>query len=76
MKGFRGQHRDERTITPLPKLQLSILLYLQLAEPLTSTVIYPFVNKLVRKTGVTGGDERKTGYYAGLIVGFRLFGPQ
>ncbi|KAI0329292.1 MFS general substrate transporter [Cubamyces sp. BRFM 1775] len=53
--------------TPLPKLQLFILLYLQLAEPITSTVIYPFVNQLVRETGVTGGDERKTGYFAGLI---------
>ena len=54
--------------TPLPKLQLFILLYIQLAEPITSTVIYPFVNQLVRKTGVTGGDEDKTGYFAGLIV--------
>ncbi|KAI0324655.1 MFS general substrate transporter [Cubamyces sp. BRFM 1775] len=53
--------------TPLPKLQLFILLYLQLAEPITSTVIYPFVNQLVRQTGVTGGDERKTGYFAGLV---------
>ncbi|KAI9066068.1 MFS general substrate transporter [Trametes sanguinea] len=53
--------------TPLPKLQLFILLYLQLAEPITSTVIYPFVNQLVRQTGITGGDERKTGYFAGLI---------
>lgn len=55
--------------TPLPKLQLFILLYIQLAEPITSTVIYPFVNQLVRKTGITGGDEDKTGYFAGLIVG-------
>lgn len=54
--------------TPLPKLQLFILLYIQLAEPITSTVIYPFVNQLVRKTGITGGDEDKTGYFAGLIV--------
>ena len=62
--------QEERPIaeTPLPKLQLSILLYIQLAEPITSTVIYPFVNQLVRETGVTGGDDRKTGYFAGLIV--------
>ncbi|KAH7928077.1 MFS general substrate transporter [Leucogyrophana mollusca] len=53
--------------TPLPKLQLFVLLYVQLAEPITSTVIYPFVNQLVRETGITGGDERKTGYFAGLI---------
>lgn len=51
--------------TPLPKLQLFILFYIQLAEPIASTVIYPFVNQLVRQTGVTKGDERKTGYFAG-----------
>lgn len=31
-------------------------------------VIYPFVVQLVRDTGITGGDEAKTGYYAGLLV--------
>jgi len=53
--------------TPLPKLQLFLLLYLQLAEPVTSTVVYPFVNQLVRRTGVTDGNDEKTGYFAGLI---------
>ncbi|KAM5544548.1 hypothetical protein V8D89_001446 [Ganoderma adspersum] len=67
-----GQREERRTDvlateTSLPKWQLFSLLYLQLAEPITSTVIYPFVNQLVRQTGVTGGDERKTGYFAGLI---------
>ncbi|TBU39765.1 MFS general substrate transporter [Dichomitus squalens] len=61
------QKHQEVKETPLPKLQLFLLLYLQLAEPITSTVIYPFVNQLVRETGITGGDERKTGYFAGLI---------
>lgn len=54
--------------TPLPKTQLAILLLVQMPEQLTASVIYPFVNQLVRSTGITGGDERKTGYYAGLIV--------
>ncbi|KAG0702476.1 major facilitator superfamily domain-containing protein [Suillus ampliporus] len=53
--------------TPLPKIQLAILLLAQMPEQLTASVIYPFVNQLVRSTGITGGDERKTGYYAGLI---------
>ncbi|KAG6904735.1 hypothetical protein DXG01_007554 [Tephrocybe rancida] len=34
-----------------------------------ATVIYPFINQFVRDTGVTRGDERKTGYYAGVILG-------
>lgn len=32
--------------SPLPKFQLFILLWVQLAEPLTSQVIYPFINKV------------------------------
>ncbi|KAF9532651.1 major facilitator superfamily multidrug-resistance, DHA1 sub-family [Crepidotus variabilis] len=53
--------------TPLPKLQLFITLLVQFAEPVTGLVIYPFINQLVRDTGINHGDETKTGYYAGLI---------
>ncbi|KAG9091839.1 hypothetical protein FRC06_000357 [Ceratobasidium sp. 370] len=54
-------------VTPLPMKQISILLLMQLAEPVASTVIYPFIAELVNETGVTGGDPSKIGYYAGLI---------
>ena len=54
--------------TPLPKISLLIIFLIQFSEPITGTVIYPFINRFVRDTGVTGGDERKTGYFAGLIV--------
>ncbi|KAI1797168.1 MFS general substrate transporter [Ganoderma leucocontextum] len=53
--------------TPLPRLQIFILLLMQLAEPITSNCIYPFINQLVSELGITGGDEKKVGYYAGLI---------
>jgi hypothetical protein len=32
----------KKKVTPLPWFQFSIVLFLQLAEPLTSQVIYPF----------------------------------
>ncbi|RDB25878.1 Protein ZINC INDUCED FACILITATOR-LIKE 1 [Hypsizygus marmoreus] len=53
--------------TPLPKFQLFIIFLIQFAEPITATVIAPFVNQFVRDTGVIRGDERRTGYYAGII---------
>ncbi|KAM6489141.1 Major facilitator superfamily domain containing protein [Amanita muscaria] len=53
--------------TPLPWTQLSIVFLIQFAEPVTATVIYPFINQFVRETGITKGDERKTGYFAGII---------
>ena len=54
--------------TPLPKLQMFILFLIQFSEPIAGLVIYPFINQLVRETGITQGDDRKTGYYAGVIV--------
>ncbi|PFH48541.1 hypothetical protein AMATHDRAFT_49464 [Amanita thiersii Skay4041] len=58
---------NKKKPTPLPKLQIGILLLLQLCEPIASTSIYPYINKLVSELGITGGDERKVGYYAGLL---------
>ncbi|KAJ7352311.1 major facilitator superfamily domain-containing protein [Mycena albidolilacea] len=52
---------------PLPKLQLFILLFIQFSEPVTALVIYPFIMQFVRDTNITGGDETKTGYFAGII---------
>ncbi|KAF8825576.1 hypothetical protein HHX47_DHR6000215 [Lentinula edodes] len=53
--------------TPLPKLQIFLALLIQLAEPITGMVIYPFITRAVRRTGITGGDEKRTGYYAGIL---------
>ena len=55
--------------TPLPKLQIFILFLTLFSEPITALVIFPFINQFVRETGITQGDERKTGHYAGIIVG-------
>ncbi|KAG1872313.1 MFS general substrate transporter [Suillus subalutaceus] len=53
--------------TPLPKLQIGILITLQLAEPIASTSIFPYINQLIRELDITGGDDAAVGYYAGLI---------
>ncbi|KAF8207043.1 major facilitator superfamily transporter [Mycena galopus ATCC 62051] len=50
--------------TPLPKLQLAIIMLIQICEPLTSQSIYPYINQLVSELDITGGDQRKVGYYA------------
>ena len=54
--------------TPLPRLQMFILFLTLFSEPIASLVIYPFINQFIRETGITQGDEHKTGYYAGIIV--------
>ncbi|KAJ7486967.1 major facilitator superfamily domain-containing protein [Mycena latifolia] len=52
--------------TPLPKRQLAIITLVQICEPLASQSIYPYINQLVRELDITGGDEKRVGYYAGL----------
>ncbi|KAK2462968.1 hypothetical protein APHAL10511_005020 [Amanita phalloides] len=59
-----GQKRQR---TPLPKLQLSVLLFLQFCDPMTCISIYPYINELITGLDITGGDKAKVGYYAGLI---------
>ncbi|KAJ8469197.1 hypothetical protein ONZ45_g16973 [Pleurotus djamor] len=59
--------------TPLPMLQLAIVLLIQAAEPLTASVILPFINQFVFESGITGGDERTIGYYAGIIGSLFFF---
>jgi len=59
--------RGKKKSTPLPWFQFSITLFLQLAEPLTSQVIYPFMPELIRDLGVTHGNESQVGYYVGMM---------
>ncbi|KAF8886149.1 major facilitator superfamily domain-containing protein [Infundibulicybe gibba] len=60
-------NEEQQGPTPLPKVQIAIVLLLQLCEPIMSHSIYPYINQLVSELDITGGDERKVGYYAGLI---------
>ncbi|KAG1745995.1 major facilitator superfamily domain-containing protein [Suillus paluster] len=52
---------------PLPKLQTSILMMLQLADTTASASIYPYINQLIRELDITGGDDAAIGYYVGAI---------
>jgi hypothetical protein len=62
--------KPQRKKSPLPVFQIFITFLIQFSEPVTAVIIYPFAPHLVRSTGITGGDEKKTGYYVGLIVSF------
>lgn len=43
-----AHEEPEDVITPLPKLQIGILLSVLLAEPMCSQCIYPFINQVTR----------------------------
>ncbi|KAF5327120.1 hypothetical protein D9619_004721 [Psilocybe cf. subviscida] len=67
------QQRAKKTRTPLDRLQIAIVLLLQVCEPICSQSIYPYINELVSKLDIIGGDETKIGYYAGLIESLFFF---
>ncbi|KAL4062219.1 major facilitator superfamily domain-containing protein [Scleroderma yunnanense] len=56
-----------RVKTPLPRVQLAVVLLVLFVEPITAQYMIPFINQLICEIGITGGDDRKIGYYAGLI---------
>ncbi|KAF8886154.1 major facilitator superfamily domain-containing protein [Infundibulicybe gibba] len=62
-----SRNKERQGPTRLPKAQIGIVLLLQVCEPITSHSIYPYINQLVSGLDITDGDERKVGYYAGLI---------
>ncbi|KAG0698309.1 major facilitator superfamily domain-containing protein [Suillus ampliporus] len=62
------QHDEQHKVkTPLPWRQFSIILFLQLTEPLTGQAIAPFAPQLIRDVGVTHGDESRVGYFVGIM---------
>ncbi|KAI6155625.1 major facilitator superfamily domain-containing protein [Pisolithus tinctorius] len=61
------ENTQAKAKTPLPKTQLGLVLFVLFTEPMSAQYIFPFINQLIRELGVTGGDDRKIGYYAGII---------
>jgi len=61
-----NQQNAKKKPTPLPWFQLSIVLFLQLAEPLTSQVIYPFAPQVCFIHAV--GSAGVTHYFARFVA--------
>ena len=52
--------------TPLPKLQIALLCYARVVEPIAYFSIFPFINEMVQVVGNL--DEGDVGFYTGVIV--------
>lgn len=62
-----SQSQEEEKPTPLLKFQIAVVIFLQIGEPLSSFSIYPYINQLISELDITGGDDKRVGYYAGLV---------
>ncbi|KAF8726562.1 Major Facilitator Superfamily, partial [Rhizoctonia solani] len=54
--------------TPLPVKQVIVLCLMRFAEPISFSVIFPFVNQMIEELGVTS-DPKELGYFSGLVEG-------
>lgn len=60
--GDAGEEEDK----PLPKLQIFLLCFARLIEPIAFFGIFPFLPKMIEETGNL--DEEDIGFYSGFIV--------
>lgn len=67
MPGDHPSHSKDDP-TPLPKLQISIILLMRLAEPVSFSIIFPFISQMVEEELGVVKDKSQVGFYAGLIV--------
>jgi hypothetical protein len=51
--------------TPLPRLQIFLLCYCRVLEPIAFFSIFPYINAMIEKTG--GVNKEDVGFYSGLI---------
>lgn len=63
---------EEPAYTPLPKVQLGILCYLRLLDPLNFSQIFPYINEYLAILQVTD-DPSRVGFYSGLVVSSSYF---
>ncbi|CAO3669583.1 unnamed protein product [Rhizopus stolonifer] len=59
--------QEETPVTPLPKLQMFIISIVLLSEPLTSTILFPFIYFMLKDFHLSD-DEKEIGTYAGWIT--------
>lgn len=57
-------HRGEEDV-PLPKLQIFVLCYCSLVEPIAYFCIFPFINQMIKETGSI--EEEDVGFWSGMI---------
>jgi hypothetical protein len=60
-----GNSHPEDEDAPLPLLQILLLCYNRVIEPIAFFSIFPYINSMIEKTG--GIDTEDVGFYSGLI---------
>lgn len=60
------QINEDDEDAPLPSLQIALLCYCRMVEPVAFFSIFPFINKMILEIGNI--EEKDVGFYSGFIV--------
>lgn len=60
------RNQEDEQDVPLPKIQILLLCYARIVEPVAFFSIFPFVNQMIFETGNVKKED--VGFYSGLIV--------
>jgi len=60
---------------PLPKVQLGVLCFLRILDPMNFTQIFPYINEFITDLHVTN-DLSQIGFYSGLVVSREFLYPR
>lgn len=61
-----GQNSDSNDSEKLPIVQIMLLCFARIAEPIAFFSIFPFIGQMIED--VAGVSESEVGFYSGLIV--------
>ena len=61
----KKHNNEENDDTPLPSRQIALLCYCRMVEPVAYFSIFPYINQMIRETGI---EEADVGFYSGWVV--------
>ena len=56
----------KKAVTPLPKVQLSLVCLIRLTEPICFNAVLPFINQMLLDVGAASSPD-SVGYAAGIV---------
>ncbi|KAF8331797.1 major facilitator superfamily domain-containing protein [Amanita rubescens] len=62
---------SQKNPTPLPWLQLTTIVLVDLCAALSASSMLPYITELISGLDIIGGDTEKVGYFVGLFATFR-----
>ena len=61
--------KEAKAVTPLPKVQMAIVCFVRMTEPIAFAVCFPFINQMLLDVGAVD-NPKDVGWPAGIVGSF------